>query len=193
MTADPLNIASPLAGPSPKPDDGQAWFCLRTHPKHEHIATAHLRQLSQVEVCFPRIRFRRPTQQGPVWVTEPMFPNYLFARFNRELLQRHIQHLPGISGLVQFGEIVPTIPEEIISDLRREFGPQELMLSEPKWTPGDRVLISGGCFDGWKGTVAGVLPAKARLQILLDMLGRLATVEFEMDAVVPELPARLAA
>jgi hypothetical protein len=34
-----------------RPDLKVAWFCLRTQPKHEHIAAAHLQQ-NQVEVFF---------------------------------------------------------------------------------------------------------------------------------------------
>src|SRR5687768_2875491 len=58
-----------------------AWFCLRSQPRHEHIAARQLAQMSDVEVFNPRIRFARPTRHGPAWVTESLFPNYLFARF----------------------------------------------------------------------------------------------------------------
>ncbi len=58
----------------------RAWYCLRSQPKHEHIAAAHLRLLEGVTVFCPRIRFKRATRQGLVWVTEAMFPGYLFAR-----------------------------------------------------------------------------------------------------------------
>ncbi|HXO97259.1 MAG TPA: transcription termination/antitermination NusG family protein, partial [Chthoniobacterales bacterium] len=57
-----------------------AWYCLRAQPKREHIAAAHLRILQGVTVFCPRIRFQRATQRGLVWVTEAMFPGYLFAR-----------------------------------------------------------------------------------------------------------------
>src|SRR5258705_250702 len=60
----------------------RAWFCLRARSKHEHIAARHLQQMTDVEVFLPRIRFRRKTRQGPAWVTEALFPNYLFARFD---------------------------------------------------------------------------------------------------------------
>ena len=41
------------------------WYCLRSQPKHEHIAAAHLRRLDQVTVFCPRIKFKRSTRQGP--------------------------------------------------------------------------------------------------------------------------------
>src|SRR6185312_13830264 len=59
-----------------------AWFCLRTHPKHECVAAAQLRQEANIEVFLPRIRFKRATRCGPAWVTEALFQNYLFAKFD---------------------------------------------------------------------------------------------------------------
>ena len=51
-------------------DSPSAWYCVHSRPKHEHIAASHLRQLEDVEVFGPRLRFLRSTRQGPVWVTE---------------------------------------------------------------------------------------------------------------------------
>src|ERR1043166_9701891 len=80
-----------------------AWFCLRSQPKHEHIAARHLRQIENVEVFNPRIRFPRSTPAGKVIVTESMFPNYLFARFDWKLLLTRVHYAPGVSGVVHFG------------------------------------------------------------------------------------------
>ena len=54
-----------------------AWYCVRSQYKHEHIAGAHLRKLDGVTVFCPRIRFKRESRRGVVWVTEGMFPCYL--------------------------------------------------------------------------------------------------------------------
>src|SRR5262245_34061166 len=84
LTGNPSLMSSHDA---PVPEGGFAdgvpefgWFCLRSQPKHEHIAARHLERMG-VEVLNPRIRFQRVTRHGPVQVTEAMFPNYLFARF----------------------------------------------------------------------------------------------------------------
>src|SRR5580698_9490241 len=100
-----------------RPDSKVAWFCLRSQPKHEHIAAAHLQQ-NQVEVFFPRIRFKRTTRKGPAWVTEALFPNYLFARFDWGNSLRLVCHSPGVSGVVHFGQNWPVIPEEAIEEMR---------------------------------------------------------------------------
>src|SRR5260370_34982393 len=93
-----------------------SWFCLRAQPKREHIAAACLRQISEVEVFCPRVRFRKSTKRGPVWFIESMFPGYLFARFDYGTLHRQIRERPGVSGFVQFGELLPLLPHSPLHD-----------------------------------------------------------------------------
>src|SRR5271163_3895499 len=121
-----------------------AWFCLRSQPKHEHIAAARLRRRESVEVFLPRIRFRRPARRGPVWVTEALFPNYLFARFDWQKSLRLVHHSPGVSGVVHFGLRWPTIPDEVIDQLRDSLGKDEVHLIPMEVSSGDRVKIAGG-------------------------------------------------
>src|ERR1035441_3647403 len=71
------------------------WFCLRTQSKHEHIAAVHLRKMDGVGVFLPRIRFQRNTRQGLAWVTEALFPGYLFARFDWHDSLRQVQAAHG--------------------------------------------------------------------------------------------------
>lgn len=80
-----------------------AWFCLRSQPKHEHIAAGHLLRMGDVEVFNPRVKFTRRTRLGPAPVTEAMFPNYLFARFDWQSALARVHYAPGVSGIVHFG------------------------------------------------------------------------------------------
>src|ERR1041385_5012998 len=106
--------------------DGLAWFCLRSQPKHEHIAARHLRQMPGVEVFLPRVRFRRKTRRGAEWTTEALFPNYLFARFDWHASLRRVHHAPGVSNVVHFGQRWPTISDNVMADLRRLFGAEQV-------------------------------------------------------------------
>jgi transcriptional antiterminator RfaH len=174
-------LASELAA---EPGVHLAWFCLRSQPKHEHIAAANLRQQLNTEVFNPRIRFKRSTRRGPVWVTESLFPNYLFARFDWKQTLRLVHHTSGVAGVVHFGTRWPTIPDAVMEELRATVGEEELRVLGETLEPGDEVQISGGAFHGLQGVVTRVMPAKARVAVLLEFLGRQSTVEVEMDAVV---------
>src|SRR5215471_8767372 len=97
-----------------------AWFCVRTHLKHEHIAAAHLRLIPGVEAFNPRLRLLRSTRRGRVWMTESLFPNYLFARFALESKLEKVRYTPSVTSVLQFGGEVPTIPDVVIEQLRRD-------------------------------------------------------------------------
>ena len=53
--------------------DLPAWYCLRSQPKHEHIAAVYIRKHLGVESFAPRIRFQQVRQQRKAWMTEALF------------------------------------------------------------------------------------------------------------------------
>jgi transcriptional antiterminator RfaH len=165
---------------------GGDWFCLQTLAKHEHIAAAALRQVAGVEVYLPRLRFRRATRRGPAWVTEALFPGYLFARFDPALLLRRVRSLPGVRGPVEFGGRLATAPDAVITDLRRFTGAQDVCVVADDLDVGTPVVISGGAFHGLRAVVTQVLPARERVKVLLEFLGRATEVELARAHVVPE-------
>jgi len=162
------------------------WFCLWSQPKHEHIAAAHLRNLAGVEVFLPRIRFKRPTRRGMVWVTEALFPNYLFARFDWHKTLSEVQHARGVRGVVHFGERWPTIQEGIIEDLRQAVGATELRVIPARLAPGDEVEIASGNFQGLQAVVTRVMPNRDRVAVLMEFLGRQTSIELPASAVLKQ-------
>ena len=175
---------------SPSPSSGNdfplAWFCLRAQPKHEHIAARHLRQLAGLEVFLPRIRFQRKTRQGLVWVTEALFPNYLFARFHWKTALRLVHHTPGVGGVVHFGTRWPTVADDVIEELRRLFGSDQLHVISGEPQAGDHVQIVGGVFHDLRAVVSQVMPARERVRVLLEFLGRQTAVELPLSNVIRE-------
>src|SRR5271165_2648864 len=96
MCSAPANIDQSCSG-------SESWFCVRTHPKHEHIAAAQLRLEPDVAVFLPRIRYQRSTRCGPAWVTEALFKDYVFARFNLSEALRRVQGTRAVRCVVHFG------------------------------------------------------------------------------------------
>src|SRR5580700_6177286 len=161
-----------------------AWYSARTKPKHEHIATANLRRQLGLPVFFPRIRIEKMTRRGLVRVAEPLFPCYIFVRCVVEERVNEIQHLSGVSKLVQFGGKYPQVADAIIEELQACFGREDLISVESHLAPGDEVTVAAGAFAGMSAQVLKSLPAKKRVQILLDILGRPTTVEVGREAVM---------
>ena len=158
-----------------------AWYCLQAKHKHEHIAAARLRELRGVTVFCPRIRFRRQSRDRVAWVTEPLFPGYLFAYFELGRMHRVIDSAHGIRSIVRFGTRYPTIDEGTLSELRDYVGDKEIKVMDYEPSPGDFVRIGEGAFAGLEALVLAILPARARVRVLMEFLGR--EIEAEVDRV----------
>jgi transcriptional antiterminator RfaH len=170
-----------------------AWYCLRSQPKHEHIAAAHLRLLEGVTVFCPRIKFKRATRQGLVSVTEAMFPGYLFASFELGEMHRQVLYAPGVSGIVRFADRYPTVDEGALAQLREHIGGAEVKELNYKLSQGDDVEIVEGAFVGLEAVVTQVLPAKERVKVLMEFLGRKIEAEVDRASVLRQTVHPLAA
>jgi transcriptional antiterminator RfaH len=170
-----------------------AWYCLRSLSKHEHIAAANLRMLEGVTVFCPRIRFKRATRRGLVWVTEAVFPCYLFARFDLAKMHRGVLYAHGVSGIVRFGDRYPIIEEESLAQLRAQIGVTEVKEVIYEFSQGDQVRITKGVFLGLQAVVTQVLSATQRVRILMDFLGRQTEAEVENASLLPQVAHPLAA
>lgn len=169
--------------PSESQSYSHAWYCARTQPKHEHIAAAGLATRLGLEVFHPRLRMERATARGLVRVIEPLFPCYVFIRCNLAEQLDQVRYINGISSLVHFGQRIPAVPDHVVDELRQCFESEEPMLVEDRLSPGAEVTVAEGAFLGSHGIVVRVLPAKQRVQILLDFLGRTTLTEVDRKSL----------
>jgi transcriptional antiterminator RfaH len=161
----------------------QVWYCARTKPKHEHIAAATLRKTLGLETFLPRLWMSRLTSRGQVRTVEPLFPCYLFVRCVIADKLDEIKHTNGISSLVKFGGKISVVEDAVIEELQNCFDDEPMTL-EHRIVPGSEVSIAGGAFNGIRAHVLRNLPARQRVQVLLDILGQPTPVEVDRSSVV---------
>jgi transcriptional antiterminator RfaH len=159
--------------------DEPFWFCLKAQPKREHLAATALRRQFHVECFSPRLRFRKMTRRGPVWFVEAMFPGYLFAKFVYAEQHRAVESSHGIRGIVHFGDRLATLPEDIVVALQSRVGAEEVVTIDSSIKIGQAVQIIEGPFRGLEVVVTCLLPAKERVRVLFDFLGR--SIEMEVS------------
>jgi len=170
-----------------KPDVAEmAWYCARTQPKHEHIAARDLSVRLGLEVFNPRLRIERATRRGVVKLIEPLFPCYIFVRCHLADQVEHVRYATGISSLVHFGPKIPTVADDVIEELRQCFEAEEPMTVQDPLRVGSEVTVADGSLLGSQGVVIKVLPAKQRVQILLDFLGRTTVAEVDRKSLIVE-------
>lgn len=173
------------------PPDVPRWYCLRTQPKHEHIAAAQLRQALGCEVFCPRLRIQKSTRTGLKWFVEALFPNYVFARFALREQHARVRYSRGITGIVQFGDRFAAVPDEAIADLSGYIGADEVRTVALQLAEGDDVEIVEGPLRGQHGVITRLHSAHERVRVLLEFLGQ--TREIEVSLVSVFRQARLPA
>jgi transcriptional antiterminator RfaH len=175
-------------------DRESGWYCVRTKPKHEHIAAANLVRLSGIEVFCPRLRVERSTRRGIVRVLEPLFHGYLFVNCVLDEKIDDLRYTNGVGALVNFGGRIPRVPDTVLAELRACFADEEILPVRDELKPGEEVIVAAGAFEGMRASVLRELPARQRVQVLLEILGRPTAVEVERASVALEensLAARL--
>ena len=170
-----------------------AWYCVWSQRGHEQIAATYLRRLVGVTIFCPQIRFKKSRRRGVVWVTEAMFPGYLFARFALPKMHRQIQYTYGVRGIVRFGDRYPTIEDAVLAKLRNHTGGGEVTELNYELSEGVQVQITGGPFAGLEAMVTKILPAKQRVRILMEFLGTKLEAEVGDSNVLPQSVYRLPA
>ena len=183
-----------------------AWYCLRARPKQEVIAADSLRRLESpvAEVFCPRVRFRRPRRPrrgyagdpGWTWATEAMFPGYFFARFDVETRGREVHYARGVAGIVGFGHRPQVVPAAAMSALRAgvadlgenvgdDSDPSLAIITvAPAPEPGREIVLVDGVMGGLRAVVTHYLPARQRVRVLLEFLGREMETELAASRVV---------
>ena len=161
-----------------------AWYCLQAKHKHEHIAAVHLRNLKGVVVFCPRIRFKRQTRIGVARVTEALFPGYLFAHFSLAKMHRAVAYAREVKCIVRFAHRYPTMDPATVAQLREHVGDNEIKEMDYEPSRGDNVKVAEGALAGLEAVVTQILPARARVRVLLDFLGRKVAAELERSSIL---------
>jgi transcription antitermination factor NusG len=86
--------------------------------------------------------------------------------------------------VVHFGVHWPTIPETAIKELQVLMEDRDLRVIEDTLQPGDTVQIAEGAMHGLEAVVTRVMPARLRVAVLLDFLGRQTTVELDRSQLI---------
>ena len=90
------------------------WHLIYTKPRQEKRAALNLTQQG-FEVFLPMMSKEVLRQNSLDKVEEPLFKRYLFVRFDEKSSPWHvIKNTLGVSDLVRFGNVLATIPDEMI-------------------------------------------------------------------------------
>jgi transcriptional antiterminator RfaH len=147
------------------------WYCLHTKPQKEAQVAAFCRDNLQLETYFPKLRQYRTIRRVRKLVTSPLFPRYLFCRFDPAISYRAVRYAPDTLDIVHLGEKPAVVEDNLIKDLKDWAGDAVDIISlRSPLTPGDHVEITAGPMRGLSATILHSHEDRDRVAILLSIL-----------------------
>jgi transcriptional antiterminator RfaH len=147
------------------------WYCLHTKPqKEEPVASFCSAQLG-LETYYPRLRQYRTIRRKRRLVIRPLFPRYLFCRFDAGDLFRAVSYAPDMVEIVSAGSTPTIVATDLIEGLKSWAGNEvDILTLQPAMRVGDQVEITNGPMRGLSGTILKESAESVRVTILLSFL-----------------------
>lgn len=145
------------------------WYAIYTKSGREDSVASLLRNTG-IELLNPKIRLKKFTRGKYALITEPLFPCYLFADFERVKYARLITYTRGVRYIV--GKANPVeVSEKIIKGIKDNTGDDDIVIIRPRqFNKGDKVSIRQGPFRDFHGVFERELRGPERVLILLEAL-----------------------
>ncbi|MCI0529834.1 MAG: hypothetical protein L0Y56_20515 [Nitrospira sp.] len=159
------------------------WYVVNTKPKQEKLVEMNLRQLG-IETFYPQIQQHKVIQGKRQVVCGPLFPGYLFARFNLDLHYRAVKYARSVRKLVAFGSAPATVDEMIIEAIRARVQNGYVTVSPPSFRPGQMVRIDQGPLRGLEAVFKQQMSSQQRVVLLLRTISYQARVIVDLEQVV---------
>ncbi|MCU1241312.1 MAG: transcriptional activator RfaH [Candidatus Acidoferrum typicum] len=156
------------------------WFALQVRMRHETGVADHL-QGKGYEWFLPLYKAQRRWSDRVKEVQAPLFPGYLFCRFNPHD-RLPILKTPGVTQIVGYNHVPVPVDEQEIQAIRTLVASGVSNFPCPYLEVGSKVRIEAGALRGLEGILMD-LKGKRRLVLSITLLQRSVAVEIDSDAV----------
>jgi transcription antitermination factor NusG len=156
------------------------WFAIQVRMRHEIGVADHL-QGKGYEWFLPLYKARRRWSDRVKEVDSPLFPGYLFCRFNPND-RLPILKTPGVTQIVGYNHVPVPVDEQEIAAIRRLVASGLPNFPCAYLEVGSKVRIDAGALRGLEGILID-LKGKRRLVLSITLLQRSVAVEIDSDAV----------
>jgi transcriptional antiterminator RfaH len=147
---------------------GTHWYVIHTHPQQEDRAEMNLRA-GRVETFAPKHKQRLYSRKskGPTYRIKPLFPGYIFARFDIEHRLNDIQFTRGVHSVISFGNTHVPVDDEIINVIQSRETKEGFIMIGEEFQQGDELMVVSGPFKGLTGIFERDMKDTDRVMILL--------------------------
>ena len=163
--------------------DGLPWYAVQIQARLGSIASATLRGKGYEEF-LPLYRARRRWSDRTKQLELPLFPGYLFCRFDVSDRLMPILTTPGVIAIVGAGKTPVPVDDEEIEAIRAILRSGLAAQPWPFLRVGSKVYIEGGPLEGLEGIITNT-DKVYRLIVSVNLLQRSVAVEIDREWARP--------
>ena len=143
------------------------WYLVRTKSGKERWVSDQLTAILP-EVFLPMLEARVPRWGRLAWSVMPLFPCYVFARFDLQARYFDVKYMLGVQGIVSAGSDPLTVPMLVVEEIK-ERGVNGIVKVQPReFDNGETVRVVDGPFRGFDAIFERYLSGAERVAILLS-------------------------
>lgn len=157
------------------------WYLISTKHGKEDLLQEKFR-LQQFEVLNPKISERKILRRKLQDVVSPLFPCYLFVKFDFPSDYCLVKYTRGVKSIVGANHPV-VVPDEIITSIVEKMDGGMIKMKAADFVPGEKVLIKNGSFKGLEAVFEAELKGSERVSILLKSINARVIIDRAMLAV----------
>ena len=152
------------------------WFLIYTKPRCEDSVSVKLVE-SGFEVLNPKIEERRYIRRKLQNVISPLFPCYVFVRFDNPRDYRLIRYTKGVKTVVGPEHIPSVVPQGITDQIKKRMEGGAIRVQTVRFVRGEEVSIKAGPFEGLQAVFEKELKGSERVSILLKSINARVVVD----------------
>ena len=158
------------------------WYVIQTKPKKEAEATSYL-STKGVEMFSPLMETFALRNGGMNKELKPLFPGYLFGKFDLEQNYPLVRWARGVKNVLGFGGYPTPISEEVIRIIKERTDSQGIVRVKHHFEPNDVVRLKTGPLKDLLGVFERWLSDGERVRILLRLIGYQPSVEIHCSMI----------
>ena len=159
-----------------------SWYVIQTKPRREEETEIYL-STTGVEIFNPLIEAFTLRNGRMSKDLKPLFPGYVFAKFDLEQNYPLVRWARGVKKILGFGETPASISEEVVEIIKARTDPQGVLRVRHHFEPKDVVRIKTGPLKDLLGIFEGWLSDSERVRILLNLIGYQPAVEIHYSMI----------
>lgn len=181
MLLDPVALSESEHGSEASPSL-LPWFAMQARLRYENLVAAYLRA-KNYECFLPTYWCRRRWSDRVKDLEVPLFPGYLFCRFNAQD-RLPILKTPGLISILGIGHSPVPVDETEINAVRTLVSSGLLHHPWPYASIGQRVRIEYGALTGLEGILQS-FKGRHRIVVSVTLLQRSVAAEIDIAWVAP--------